>query len=59
MKLQIFIEKVWSNNLLLPKANIIKAKLAGKYYPAFPSNKFDSKDGKRYTYRLKPKLIIK
>jgi hypothetical protein len=49
---KILIEKVWSNNVLLPKASIIKTKSGDKYYPSLPTNNY-----KNYTYRLK--LTIK
>ncbi len=52
---RFIIAKVWSNNILLPKASIIKSKLgAFLYYPSLPTNKFE-----KFTYRLKPMLIKK
>jgi len=50
--MKIIFEKIWSDNILLPKASIIKSKLGDKYYPSLP----DNSNGK-FTYRLKPKLI--
>lgn len=51
---KIIIEKIWSNNILWPKADIIKSKLNGKYFPSLPTNKF-----KRFTYRLKISIVKK
>lgn len=50
--MKIMIEKVWSNNIFLPKASIIKTKLGKKYYPAL----LDNSNGK-FTYRLKLSII--
>ncbi len=46
------IDKVWSDNRLLPKASIIKTKMVNKYYPSLPTNNFG-----HFTYRLRFRII--
>lgn len=52
MRYKLIIEKVWSDNILLPKASIIQSKSDNKYYPCLPTNKFN-----KFTYRLRPNII--
>ena len=51
---KLVIEKVWSNNVLLPKASIIKVNLCGDYHCSLATNKFG-----KFTYRLKLSLVHK
>ena len=50
----MIIEKVWSANRLLPKANIIKSKLGSTYHSAMADNAVGDA-----TYRLKLSIIKK
>ena len=53
---KLIIEIIWSDNIFLPKASIIKNRLNfdGSFYSA---TKDDSKGN--FTYRLIPKLVFK
>lgn len=52
---KFIIAKVWSNNILLPKASIVKDNLGTSlYYPSLPTNQL-----KKFTYRLKPMVVGK
>lgn len=54
---KLIIEQVWSNNILLPKASIIKERLEDEeddYYPALRTNSF-----KNFTFRLRPRFVKK